>query len=222
MQHKYLISAFCLVFVLSACATDEYGNRKPMTEAEKGALIGAGIGALIGLTRSDRKKSVVLGAVGGGIAGGLVGTYMDKQQKDLEKVLKPEINDGSIRLEKLPQNNLRIGMTSATAFDIDSSQIQTGFHSTLEKISVVLNKYGKTELVIVGHTDSTGSDAYNQALSERRASSVENYLLARNVIPQRLSAYGKGESQPLASNQTVEGRLINRRVEIYVVPLVAQ
>ena len=222
MKHKYLISVFCLVFVLSACATDEYGNRRPMTEAQKGAMIGAGIGALIGLTRSDRKKSVVLGAVGGGIAGGLVGSYMDKQQKDLQKVLTPEINNGSIRVERLPQNNLRIGMTSATAFNFDSSQIQPGFHSTLDKMSGVLNKYGKTELLIVGHTDSTGSDAYNQALSERRASSVESYLLARKVILQRLSAYGKGESQPIASNQTEEGRLLNRRVEIYVVPLVAQ
>jgi outer membrane protein OmpA-like peptidoglycan-associated protein len=147
---------------------------------------------------------------------------MDSQKKDLEKVLAPEIGSGAINLQNLEQHRLRISMTSATAFDVNSSQIKPGFNSTMNKIAEVLNKYGKTELLIVGHTDSTGSQQYNQTLSEQRAQSVYQYLQGRGVIHQRLSAYGKGELEPVASNDTEGGRQMNRRVEILVVPLVAE
>jgi outer membrane protein OmpA-like peptidoglycan-associated protein len=112
-------------------------------------------------------------------------------------------------------------MTGATAFTIDSDVIQPGFYSTLDKMANVLNRYGKTQLVIVGHTDNTGSAAHNQGLSERRAHAVEQYLLQRNVIPQRVEAYGLGQTQPRATNATPEGRQLNRRVEIVVIPVVA-
>lgn len=206
---------------MSACTTDQYGNSRPMTDTERGALIGAGVGALLGIaTSSNKKKGAVLGAVGGAIAGGLVGYYMDSQQKDLEKQLQTELDNGSIRLEKQPKHSLRISMTSATAFDVNSQSIKTGFYSTMNKIAKVLNKYGKTELMIVGHTDSTGSAAFNQTLSEKRANAVNRYLLQQKVISQRLSTFGKGEQHPIATNDTTEGRRKNRRVEIYVVPLV--
>lgn len=210
----------CSAVVLSAC-TDEYGRSRPMTDAEKGALIGAGVGAAVGLATKD-KKNVLIGAVGGGIAGGAVGYYMDKQKQDFEKVLRPEIDAGLVAVDPLPQDRLRVTMTSGTAFDVDSAQIKPGFYSTMDKIAGVLNRYGKTHLAVVGHTDSTGSDAYNQQLSERRAESVKQYLLAQNVIPERVDAFGRGESEPRASNATPEGRTLNRRVEIIITPIVAQ
>lgn len=225
MNIKYsFILSLAIVLGVSGCATDEYGNQRPMTDAEKGALIGAVAGAAIGLTQKHRSgnKAIIIGAAGGAIAGGLVGHYMDSQKKDLLKVLKPEIDNGSITISKLPQNRLKINMTSTTAFEINSAILKPGYYSTLEKIANVLNRYGKTELLIVGHTDSTGSESYNQALSLRRADAVGNFLAQKKVIPQRLNTYGQGERQPVASNKTAEGRRLNRRVEIIVVPIIAE
>ena len=214
-------SALGVVLVLSGCATDEYGNRLPMSDTEKGSLIGAVGGAAVGaLVASKSGKGALIGAIGGGIAGGLVGNYMDKQKKDFEKALQPELNSGAVRLQKLPNDELLVGMTGATAFEVDSDVIMPGFYSTLDKIADILNRYGKTQLVIVGHTDSTGSDQHNQVLSEKRAGAVAQYFLARNVIPHRLSAYGKGKSEPIASNATPEGRQRNRRVDITIIPVV--
>ena len=212
------------VFGLSACATDEFGNTRPLTDAEKGALIGAASGAVLGgvvSKKKNRTKGVLLGAVGGGIAGGAVGTYMDNQKKDLEKALAPERNAGAIQIEKLPQNVLRVTMTEQTAFDVDSAEIKSRFYSSMDKIATVLVRYGKTELTIVGHTDSTGSAQHNQSLSERRAQAVESYFRQQGVISQRLESQGQGERTPRASNATAEGRQLNRRVEIYIEPIVA-
>ncbi len=191
-----------------------------MTDAERGALIGAGVGALLGLTAKNKNRGAVIGAVGGALAGGFVGTYMDNQKQDLEKVLKEDVNNGSIVISKLPKQQLMVRMTDATAFDVNSSQIKFGFHRTLNKMSAILNKYGKTELIIVGHTDNTGTEHYNQKLSERRANAVSAYMRNKKVIAKRLSSYGKGELHPISSNSSVQGRTQNRRIEIYVVPLV--
>lgn len=223
MKHtsKKLLIAVITVFMVSSCATDEYGNSRPLTRAEKGAMIGAATGVLLGLTTKDKKKKAALYGIVGGIAGGAVGAYMDKQRKDFERVLSNEINAGAIEVHKLPENNLMVTMTSKTAFEVDSTNIKQGFHSTMDKISNVVNKYGKTHLNLVGHTDSTGSSAYNQRLSERRASSIQGYLGARGVIPQRMTVYGMGEDQPRASNTTSAGRQLNRRVEIVIEPVVA-
>jgi outer membrane protein OmpA-like peptidoglycan-associated protein len=212
------------VFGLSACATDEFGNPRPYTDAEKGALIGAASGAVLGgvvSKKKNRTQGVLIGAVGGGLAGGAVGTYMDSQKKDLEKALAPERNAGAIQVEKLPNHVLRVTMTDQTAFAVDSAEIQSRFHSTMDKISTVLNRYGKTELTIVGHTDSTGTTQHNQALSERRAQAVETYFSQKGVVSQRLESQGLGENAPRASNATAEGRQLNRRVEIIIEPIVA-
>jgi len=173
------------------------------------------------VSKNHRGQGMLIGAVGGGLAGGAVGYYMDSQKKDLEKALAPERDAGAIQIEKLPQNALRVTMTDQTAFAVDSAEIKPRFHSSMDKISTVLNKYGKTELNIVGYTDSTGSAQHNQALSERRAQAVQSYFLQHNVVPQRLSAQGQGENSPRASNATDEGRQLNRRVEINIIPIVA-
>ncbi|MFP5348256.1 MAG: OmpA family protein [Gammaproteobacteria bacterium] len=210
---------------VAACATDEYGRKRPLTDAERGAIIGAASGAVLGgvvAKKKNRKKGILLGAVGGGIAGTAVGAYMDRQKQDLEKVLTPERSAGSIQIDKLQGDIVRVTMTEQTAFEIDSAQIKPGFHTTMDKISDVVNRYGKTHLTIVGHTDSTGTKQHNQGLSERRARAVETYFAQKGVAPERLEAEGKGEAVPRASNNTPEGRRLNRRVEIYIEPVVAE
>lgn len=219
----YLIVAVFTLFSIG-CATDEYGNRRPMTDTEKGALIGAASGAAIGaLAKKDKRgKGALIGAVGGGIAGAAVGSYMDSQKRDLEKVLAPEVQAGAIQIQKMNQNNLLITMTAQTAFDFDSAAIKPGFNSTMDKLANVLVRYGKTHLTISGHTDNVGSDEYNQSLSQRRATAVNDYLSAKGVIPQRLASVGRGESAPRATNANEEGRRLNRRVEVLVEPVVAE
>ena len=194
-----IITAF--VAVIAGCATAEYGKPRPITDAEKDALIGA---------------------VGGGIAGGAVGAYMDSQKQDLEKVLASEVQAGAIDIQKVDQNNLLITMTSQTAFDFDSTVIKPGFYSTMDKIANVLIRYGKTHLTIVGHTDNVGTNQYNQTLSEHRAQAVNDYLRNKGILVQRLEFLGRGGTAPRASNATEEGRRLNRRVEIVVEPIVAE
>lgn len=221
---SFVVIPVILAFGLSACATDEYGNRKPMTEAQKGAIIGVLGGAAVGaaVKKENRGKGALIGAIGGGIAGGAVGHYMDTQRRDFERVLAPERDRGAIQIDKLGEKSLRVTMTAQSAFAVDSTEIKGTFHSTLDKISTIVNKYGKTTIAIVGHTDSTGSDAHNQTLSEGRAGAVQQYMLGKNVAPQRLSAYGRGESEPRASNNNEEGRALNRRVELFIEAVVAQ
>jgi outer membrane protein OmpA-like peptidoglycan-associated protein len=216
---KSFSCVLAISLTLGACATDEYGNRRDLTDAEKGGLIGAGIGVLAGLGAKNKNRAVLYGIVGG-LTGAAVGNYMDNQKKDFELQLKDEMQRGEIQVEKMPQNALMVTMTAQTAFAINSAQIQPGFYSTMDKIAKIVNKYGKTHLDVVGYTDSTGTAAYNKKLSERRANSVVAYLGERGVIPQRLSAYGMGEEKPRASNATAEGRALNRRVEILIEPVV--
>lgn len=210
--------------VSTGCATDEYGNRLPMTDAEKGAIIGAVGGAAVGAigNKSNRSRGAIIGAVGGGIAGGAVGSYMDSQKKDFEKVLASEVQAGDITIQKDTQNNLLVTMTAHTAFDFDSTVIKPGFYTTMDKIANILLHYGKTQLTIIGHTDNVGTEQYNQVLSEQRAKAVNDYLIHKGVLIQRLAYVGRGETAPRASNTTDEGRRLNRRVEILVEPVIAE
>jgi outer membrane protein OmpA-like peptidoglycan-associated protein len=197
----------------AGCATD-----RPMTHAETGALIGLASGAVIGAAayKKNRTKGAVVGAVGGGLAGAAVGTYMDNQKRDLEKNLAPEIQAGQARVQKLSDQVVLITMTNQTAFEVDSATVKSGFNSTMDKVADVVVRYGKTTLTVVGHTDSTGTTAHNQRLSEQRALAVAQYLEGRRVNGMRLATAGKGETQPIESNATESGRRANRRVEIYV------
>jgi outer membrane protein OmpA-like peptidoglycan-associated protein len=186
-----------------------------------GTIIGAAGGAVIGAVAYDknRTKGALIGAVGGALAGGAVGRYMDDQKRDLEKNLANEIKTGVAKVEKLPNDVVRVTMTNQTAFDFNSTEIKSGFYSTMDKLADVVVRYNKTALTVVGHTDNVGSDSYNQKLSEQRALSVARYLEGKRVHSMRLATSGKGESQPLASNNSESGRQANRRVEIYVEPV---
>jgi outer membrane protein OmpA-like peptidoglycan-associated protein len=211
-----------LAIAIAGCAADGSGPfDRPMGHRETGTLIGAVGGAVVGAIAYDRNrtKGAVIGAVGGALAGGVVGRYMDDQRRDLEKNLSREIQSGQARVEKLSNDVVRITMTNQTAFETDSSEIKPGFHSTMDKLADVVVRYNKTTLTVVGHTDNVGSNPYNQKLSERRAHSVARYLESNQVNSMRLAIAGKGETQPITSNNSESGRQANRRVEIYVEPV---
>jgi len=220
---RWLLAIVAGNIAVSGCTSDGSATgKRPMTRMETGAVVGAVGGAVVGAVayKKNRTKGAIVGAVGGGVAGGAVGAYMDSQKKDLEKNLAKEIQAGSAQVEKLGGSVVRVTMTSQTAFDVNSAEIKPGFHSTMDKLADVVIRYGKTTLTVVGHTDNTGSASYNQRLSEDRALSVVRYLEARNVNPLRLATSGKGESEPVANNASEAGRQANRRVEIYVEPVV--
>jgi len=212
-----LIVCLTAATVFSGCATN---GQQGMSNTQKGALIGVAGGALVGLLAKDKKKGALIGAVGGGIAGAAVGNYMDKQKQDFEKILKDERDAGAISIDKKADDVLLVRMTSQTAFAVGSSDIQSGFQSTMDKIINVVTQYQKTELQVVGHTDNVGSAESNQALSEKRAKAVYDYMSARGVISDRLVHIGQGETMPIASNDDDAGRTANRRVEIFIVPIV--
>jgi outer membrane protein OmpA-like peptidoglycan-associated protein len=221
---KHLAAGIAVSVALSGCISDRgFGpDNRPFTAKETGILLGAAGGMVLGAVayKKNRTKGALVGAIGGGLAGGVVGTYMDNQRQDLEKNLAREVQAGQARIEKLPGNVVRVTMTNQSAFDTDSAEIKPTFHSTMDKLADVVVRYGKTTLTVVGHTDDTGSNDYNQKLSERRAVSVAQYLEMRRVDGMRLATAGKGETQPVASNASDAGRQANRRVEIYVEPVV--
>jgi len=220
MKRYVVVVAASIAF--AGCAEMQRPSGRPLESMETGILVGAGVGAVLGAVayHQNRSRGALIGAVGGGLAGAAVGSYMDSQKRDLEKNLQQEIQSGEARVEKMPNDVVRITMTSHTAFDTDSVNIKPAFHSTMDKLADVVVRYGKTTLTIVGHTDNVGSNQYNQKLSERRAVSVAQYFESRHVSPLRLATLGKGEGEPVASNNTESGRSANRRVEIYVEPIV--
>lgn len=213
------MTLIAVALAIAGCAAD--GSMPTMGHREMGTIIGAAGGAVIGAVAYDknRTKGALIGAVGGALAGGAIGRYMDDQKRDLEKNLAQEIKTGVAKVEKLPNDVVRVTMTNQTAFDTDSTQIKPGFYSTMDKLADVVVRYNKTALTVVGHTDNVGTDSYNQKLSEQRAVSVARYLEGKRVHSMRLATAGKGETQPIAPNSTDAGRQANRRVEIYVEPV---
>lgn len=217
MNKKMIIGgAVVAALSLSACVTDPETGEKKISKAAiggvGGALGGYLLGDLIGGKRDRTEK--ILGAGIGAVAGAGVGYYMDEQEKKLKQQTAGTgievIRDG---------DNLVLDMPSNVTFATDSSNIDPMFRDTLDKVASTLTQYEKTYVDVMGHTDSTGTDAYNQALSERRASSVAGYLESRGVQSARLATKGYGESQPKETNATEEGRAANRRVEIRLVPV---
>ena len=201
---------------LTACVTDPETGKKSISKAAiggVGGLVGGYLlGDLIGGKRDRTEK--ILGAGIGAVAGAGVGYYMDQQEKKLrERTAGTGVNvirDG---------DNLILDLPSDVTFPVNSATVDPMFQSTLVKVAGTLKEYEKTYVDILGHTDSTGSDAYNQTLSVNRAQSVANVLSGNGVQQARLATKGYGESTPKASNTTLEGRAANRRVEIRLVPV---
>ena len=179
-----------------------------------GALIGALGGAAVGaLLPGSSRTNALIGAGIGMLAGAAVGQYMDQQERELRADLA-----GTGADVYRQGDTLVVNFPSNVTFAVDSSEIRPDFYRTLDDVSGTLNRYPQSYLDVVGHTDSTGSEAYNQALSERRAGSVSNYFRSRGVEPARIASYGMGETQPVASNADSNGRQQNRRVELRITP----
>lgn len=183
-----------------------------------GALIGAGIGAVAGLLSGDdateRRQRALVGAGVGALAGGAVGVYQDRQ----EAALRQQLAGTGVNVVR-QGDNIILAMPDSITFGFDSSELKPQFRPVLDNLAMTLREYNQTVIEVAGHTDSVGSDAYNQQLSERRAAEVAGYLASRGIMRQRMITIGAGESYPIASNATDAGRAQNRRVEITLVPL---
>ena len=198
---------------LSACqTTDPYTGETEVNKTTWGAGIGAATGAAVGAL-VDGGDGALVGAGAGALAGGGIGYYMDRQDAKLRQQLR-----GSGVSVTRAGNNIILNMPGDVTFATNSADISASFYRVLDSVALVIKEFDQTNVSIVGHTDSTGSDQYNQGLSERRAQSVSAYLQGRGVSPARLYNRGMGESQPIASNDTTSGRARNRRVEITLTP----
>jgi len=217
-MHKILIIkkislALALSMTLVACTTvNPYTGQQETSNAAKGAGTGALAGALIGAMTGDR-KTALRGAVLGAAAGGGVGYYMDVQ----EAKLRQQLSGTGVSVTR-NGDNLILNMPGNVTFSTGSANINAGFYAVLDSIAIILKEYEKTNVEIVGHTDSVGDDASNQLLSERRANSVASYFRSQAVDSFRLRAVGYGERYPVANNTTKTGRAQNRRVEITLTP----
>ena len=204
---------------LTACTTtDPYTGETRANNTGRGILIGAAAGAVLGyLTNTsdsdEGRTNALIGAGIGALAGGAIGNYMDRQ----EAAMREALSDTGVGVRR-EGNDLRLIMPGDVTFATNSSDIQGQFYSILNDVATVMNRYPATYLDIIGHADSTGPDDYNQALSERRALSVANYLIAQGVLRDRFYVAGLGARSPIASNDTPAGRAQNRRGEILVRP----
>ena len=204
---------------LAGCqTTNPYTGEQQTSKAAKGAGIGAAAGAVVGLITGDdskeRKERALIGAGIGALAGGSVGYYMDVQ----EAKLRQQLQGTGVSVTRIG-DNITLNMPGNITFKTDSADLNSSFFSVLDSVSLVLKEYEKTIVEVAGHTDSTGSDQYNQALSERRAQTVATYLAGKGVMQQRMITVGAGESRPVATNDTADGRQLNRRVELTLTPI---
>ncbi len=217
-----VISAVIGVLVVTTgCKTlDAYTREEQTSSATKGALIGAAAGAVVGLVSGDdaveRRQRALIGAGIGALAGGSIGYYMDRQ----EAKLRAELEGTGVSVTRIG-DNITLNMPGNVTFATDSSDLSPGFFSVLNSVGKVLNEYDQTVVEVAGHTDSTGSESYNQSLSESRAGSVATYLQAQGISGQRVITVGMGELRPVSDNTSSTGRQANRRVEITMVPLTA-
>ena len=208
---KKIILSLVAVCFMSACATDPYTGESTVAKTAWGtgigAAAGAGIGALIG-----GEKGALIGAGIGGATGAAAGGYMDIQASKLRQ----KLTGTGVQVAR-DGDNVRLIMPNSITFNTNESTIKTSANSVLDSVALVAKEYDKTRLQVVGYTDSTGNDKINQPLSERRAAAVANYLALRGVQGSRISSYGAGSSNPIASNASTEGKAQNRRVEITLI-----
>lgn len=199
-----LITVLIIATTLSGCA---------LSKAFKGGAIGtaagAGAGAVIGRAAGNTAMGAVIGATVGGVTGAIIGNKMDKQAEEIKKEV-PGVN-----VERVGEG-IVVEFTSDVLFGFDKSNLKTEAKVNLDKLNLILNKYPDTNIEIQGHTDSKGTETYNQSLSERRAETVSRYLFSEGIAVQRVSSIGYGETAPKYSNETEDGRSRNRRVEFAI------
>ncbi|WP_306117821.1 MULTISPECIES: OmpA family protein [unclassified Roseitalea] len=216
MNVKTITALAATVAFTAACTTiDPFTGQPQVSRTAGGAAIGAGVGAGLGLLAGgDDRRNALIGAGIGALAGGAIGNYMDQQQA----ALRAQLEGTGVSVTRVG-NNIILNMPSNITFATDQDQVIPAFFPTLDSVAIVLQRFNQTLIDVYGHTDSTGSQEYNQALSQRRARAVADYLAGRGVNRQRMAVIGFGESRPVADNATEAGRAQNRRVEIQIVPL---
>jgi outer membrane protein OmpA-like peptidoglycan-associated protein len=208
--------------ILALVAVTLWGCAEPQTKTQQGAIYGTGIGAAVGaglgqVIGGNTKSTLVgagIGAVLGGVAGGSIGRYMDNQ----EAALQQQFAASEAANVRRNADVLAVTFKSDVLFDVNSAALKPGAYAEIDRVAQVLVQYPQTTIQIAGHTDSTGSEVYNQQLSERRAMSVQNALANQGVAPSRMHTIGFGESQPVADNTTESGRQLNRRVVVTITP----
>ncbi len=213
---KKIISLSLALAMLSACTTtNPYTGEQQISKTAGGAAIGALAGAGAGLLAGgDDRRNALIGAGIGALAGGGIGAFMDNQEAEL----RAQLQGTGVSVTR-NGNQIILNMPSNITFATDQDAIQPNFYPTLNSVALVLNKYNQSLVDIYGHTDATGDDGYNLALSQRRAQSVAGYLASQRVDQRRFLVTGLGESRPVASNSNEAGRSQNRRVEIQISPI---
>jgi outer membrane protein OmpA-like peptidoglycan-associated protein len=218
MKHT-ILALVAASLLITACTTNPYTGEQQVSNtalgAGTGALLGTAAGAIIGGTTGIKtRKAMLIGAGVGALAGGGVGLYMDNQEAKLRQRL-----EGSGVSVTRRGDNIVLNMPSNITFATDESDIKPRFFETLNSVAIVLREFNQTLVDVNGHTDSDGSDEYNEELSQRRANSVAQYLISQQLDGNRFEVQGMGETQPIASNASFSGKAQNRRVEIEIVPL---
>ena len=202
-----------MILVVAVASLVILGYSCGTSNAVKGGVIGGVGGGVVGGVIGDQLGNTVLGAIigaaVGGTAGALIGDYMDQQAEEMENDI------AGAKIERVGEG-IKITFDSGILFETNSSTLQSQAKTNIRNLAVILNKYPDTNILVTGHTDFDGTDAYNQTLSERRAESVSDYTKGQGVNSYRLSVLGLGEKEPIASNQTAEGKQLNRRVEIAI------
>lgn len=209
MVRKFSVLILIALFAFACATTTDDPNRKTKRGAAIGAAAGAIAGAVIGNQSGNNRTGAVVGAAAGAAVGAAVGRRMDKQEQELRQIEGVEVTRPS-------EGEISVRLTNDILFDTNSSALRSASRTTLNELANNFRQYPDNLLVVEGHTDSTGTDQYNQRLSEQRASSVADYLIDNGVRASAITVYGFGEARPKSSNDTAEGRQANRRVEIHI------
>ena len=209
------LSCLALGCVLLAGCTTHADGTQSVNKTAVGAGVGAVAGGVLGnrLDKDKRGRGTIIGALAGAAAGGGLGYMMDRQEAELREQLAGERAQHAVEIERVRDDLVRLTLANEVSFDVDSATVKPAFKPSLGKVAEVLQRYD-SRVTVVGHTDSTGADSYNQQLSERRARAVLDELVRQGVPSGRLAAAGRGEAEPRADNATASGRAQNRRVEI--------
>lgn len=209
MWKKSFVLLLVAAFAFACATSDTDPNKKTKRGAAIGAVVGGVAGAVIGNQSGSNRTGAVIGAATGAAVGAAVGRRMDKQEQELRQIEGVEVTRPS-------EGEISVGLTNDILFDYDSSALRSASRTTLSDLAQNFRQYPDNRIIVEGHTDSAGSDAYNQRLSEQRASNVADYLIDQGVAASSITVYGFGEARPKASNDTAEGRQRNRRVEIHI------
>lgn len=210
---KLSIITIAAMLTLTGCANMTATERGTAT----GAGVGAGMGAILGAaTGSGGGKRAAAGAAIGGAAGAIIGNVWSNRMEEQKRAMEQATQGTGVQVSQTADNRLKLDIPTDISFDVNRAEIKSNFRPILDRFATSLMQHQLTSVTIIGHTDSSGSDAVNDPLSRNRAAATRDYLVAKGVSPARISTEGRGEHQPIASNATEAGRAQNRRVEIFV------